>query len=56
MILRIIKYIIKEMMVELKQNGEISALDRWGSGGELRMDIAKALGLDEITRLEERYA
>lgn len=48
--------IIKQMMVELKQNGRISVLDKYGSGGELRMSIAAALGLGEISELEQRYA
>jgi 2-methylisocitrate lyase-like PEP mutase family enzyme len=48
--------IIKEMMIELKERGEISAISRWGSGGALRMDIANALGLERITELEQRYA
>ena len=48
--------IVKEMMVELRESGRISALDRYGSGGELRMSIANALGLGEITELERRYA
>ena len=48
--------IVKEMMVELRESGHISALDRYGSGGELRMSIANALGLGEITELERRYA
>ena len=48
--------IIKEMMVELKRKGAISAIDRWGSGGALRMDIANALGLERITELEQKYA
>ena len=48
--------IIKEMMVELRQQGTITALERWGSGGELRMSIANALGLDRITDLECRYS
>ena len=48
--------IVKEMMVELRESGRISALDRFGSGGELRMSIANALGLGEITELERRYA
>ena len=48
--------IIKEMMVELRQQGTITALERWGSGGELRMSIANALGLDRITDLERRYS
>ena len=48
--------IIKEMMVELKETGTISALERFGSGGELRMSIANALGLAGITELEQRYA
>ncbi len=48
--------IVKEMMTELRQSGRISALDRYGSGGELRMSIANALGLAEITELEQRYA
>lgn len=48
--------IIKEMMVELHDEGAISAIERWGSGGALRMDIANALGLERITELEQRYA
>mgnify|MGYP001286021998 CR=1 FL=1 len=48
--------IIKEMMVELRQTGAISAIERWGSGGALRLDIANALGLERITGLEQRYA
>ena len=48
--------IVKEMMVELRESGRISALERYGSGGELRMSIANALGLGEITELERRYA
>lgn len=48
--------IIKEMMVELHDKGAISAIERWGSGGALRMDIANALGLERITELEQRYA
>ena len=28
--------IIKEMMMELRESGQISALERYGSGGELR--------------------
>ena len=48
--------IIKEMMLELKQHGHISALDRFGSGGELRESIANALGLGQISELERRYA
>ena len=48
--------IIKEMMVELRQQGTITALERWGSGGELRMSIANALGFDRITDLERRYS
>lgn len=48
--------IIKEMMVELRRNGRIPALDRYGSGGDLRMSIANALGLDQVTQLEHRYA
>lgn len=48
--------IIKEMMVELRQTGAISAIERWGSGGALRLDIANALGLERITELEQRYA
>jgi 2-methylisocitrate lyase-like PEP mutase family enzyme len=48
--------IIKEMMVELKETGSISAMARWGTGGALRMDIANALGLERITELEQRYA
>ncbi|MDA1036328.1 MAG: isocitrate lyase/PEP mutase family protein [Chloroflexi bacterium] len=48
--------IIKEMMVELHDTGAISAMQRWGSGGALRMDIANALGLERITELEQRYA
>jgi len=48
--------IIKEMMVELRQTGAISTIERWGSGGALRLDIANALGLERITELEQRYA
>ena len=48
--------LIKEMMVELRERGTISALERWGSGGALRIEIANALGLEEITELEQRYA
>ncbi len=48
--------IIKEMMVELKETGSITAMARWGTGGALRMDIANALGLERITELEHRYA
>ena len=48
--------IIKEMMVELRQNGRISAIDRFGTGGELRTSIADALGLEAITEMEKRYA
>ena len=48
--------IIKEMMMELRESGQISALERYGSGGELRMSIAGALGLGEISALEQRYA
>ncbi len=48
--------IIKEMMVELRQNGCISAIDRFGTGGELRTSIADALGLGAITEMEKRYA
>jgi 2-methylisocitrate lyase-like PEP mutase family enzyme len=48
--------IIKEMMVELRENGSITALERFGSGGALRMEIANALGLERITELEQRYA
>lgn len=48
--------IIKEMMVELRQNGRISAIDRFGTGGELRTSIADALGLGAITEMEQRYA
>jgi 2-methylisocitrate lyase-like PEP mutase family enzyme len=48
--------ILKEMMVELKERGSISALEKWGSGGELRMTIANALGLGEISEWEQRYA
>ena len=48
--------IIKEMMVELRQNGRISAIDRFGTGGELRTSIADALGLGAITEMEKRYA
>ena len=36
--------------------GAISAIERWGSGGALRLDIANALGLERITELEQRYA
>ena len=48
--------IIKEMMTELRESGRISALDRYGSGGELRASIADALGLGAITEMEHRYA
>ena len=48
--------IIKEMMVELRQSGRISAIDRFGTGGELRTSIADALGLGAITEMEKRYA
>ena len=48
--------IIKEMMVELHDTGAIAAMERWGSGGALRMEIANALGLERITELEQRYA
>ena len=48
--------IIKEMMVELRQEGRISAIDRFGTGGELRTSIADALGLGAITEMERRYA
>lgn len=48
--------IIKEMMIELRQSGRISALERYGSGGELRTSIADALGLGAITEMEQRYA
>lgn len=48
--------IIKEMMVELRENGRISAIDRFGTGGELRTSIADALGLGAITEMEKRYA
>ena len=48
--------IIKEMMVELRQDGRISAIDRFGTGGELRTSIADALGLGAITEMERRYA
>ena len=48
--------LIKEMMVELREQGSISVLERWGSGGALRIEIANALGLEEITELERRYA
>ncbi|MEK9659191.1 MAG: isocitrate lyase/PEP mutase family protein [Chloroflexota bacterium] len=47
---------IKEMMVQLRENGHIAALERWGSGGQLRMEIANALGLERITEMEQRYA
>jgi 2-methylisocitrate lyase-like PEP mutase family enzyme len=47
--------IIKEMMTELKQTGGISAAEKWGTGGELRISIANALGLERITELEKRY-
>ena len=47
--------IIREMMVELKETGTISAIQRWGTGGELRLSIANALGLEEISTLEQRY-
>ena len=43
-------------MVELRQSGRISAIDRYGSGGELRASIADALGLGAITEMEKRYA
>ena len=29
---------------------------RYGSGGDVRMEIARALGLGEIEELERRYA
>ena len=48
--------IVKEMMVALREHGRIPELDRYGSGGELRMAIARALGLDRLTELERRYA
>ena len=48
--------IIKEMMVELRQSGRISAIDRFGAGAELRTSIADALGLGAITEMEKRYA
>ena len=48
--------IIKEMMTELRETGSISAMERWGSGGELRISIANALGLERIVELEKRYA
>ena len=48
--------IIKEMMVELRQSGRISAIDRFGTGGELRASIADALGLGAVTEMERRYA
>ncbi len=48
--------IIKEMMTELRETGSISAMERWGSGGELRISIANALGLERIIELEKRYA
>ena len=48
--------IIKEMMVELHESGRISAIDRFGTGGELRTSIADALGLGAITEMEKRYA
>jgi 2-methylisocitrate lyase-like PEP mutase family enzyme len=48
--------LIKEMMVQLRENGQIAALERWGSGGQLRMEIANALGLERISEMERRYA
>jgi 2-methylisocitrate lyase-like PEP mutase family enzyme len=48
--------IIKEMMTELKQTGSISAAEKWGTGGDLRISIANALGLEHIIELEKRYA
>ena len=48
--------IIKEMMTELRETGRVAALERYGSGGDVRMDIARALGLGEIEELERRYA
>ena len=44
------------MMVELKETGAISAIQRWGTGGELRLSIPNALGLEAISALEQRYA
>ncbi len=48
--------IIKEMMTELRETGTIAALERWGTGGDLRMAIANVLGLERITEMEKRYA
>ena len=48
--------ILKEMLTELRETGGISAAERWGTGGELRISIANALGLERITELEKRYA
>ena len=48
--------IIKEMMTELRETGRVEALERYGSGGDVRMEIARALGLGEIEELERRYA
>ncbi|MEX2598201.1 MAG: isocitrate lyase/PEP mutase family protein [Dehalococcoidia bacterium] len=48
--------LIKEMMTELRETGNISALERWGTGGELRIAIANALGLEAVSELEKRYA
>lgn len=48
--------IIKEMMTELRETGRVKALERYGSGGDVRMEVARALGLGEIEELERRYA
>jgi len=48
--------IIREMMQELLATGSISALERWGTGSDLRMAIANAMGLESVTALETRYA
>ena len=48
--------IIKEMMTELRETGRVEALERYGTGGDVRMEIARALGLGEIEELERRYA
>lgn len=48
--------IVTDMMRELRERGAISQLERWGSGGDLRIAIANALGLERITALERRYA
>lgn len=48
--------IIKEMMTELRETGRVEALECYGTGGDVRMEIARALGLGEIEELERRYA